>query len=240
MTALAGMAYNWAYFTTLDAAGLMQFLSITDEISSALTWLPSVLITYVGNVFVSNISKRSIQTNAFWYRIIIASWTAIIVFIFGQLGFWFSSSPDYQVVIAMAGLLWISVVPRLMTQFAWEAMPNSGFFFYIAPMLLFLIIAAGNRAGLADLGATKGDVTITIKGVPEISNIRPIRYLTKGVIYSKPDKQEITYTRWDGGVSITMRQAKIEQRFRICDLLNILCSPRETVAAPSNAPAGPH
>jgi hypothetical protein len=97
-------------------------------------------------------------------------------------------------------------------------------------MLLSLIIGAGNRVGLADLAATKGDTTITINAGPGITNVRPITYLAKGVIYRRPDTQEIIYTQWDGAVAITMQEAKIEKH-RICYLFDLaLCSRPETAA----------
>jgi hypothetical protein len=63
LTALAGMTYNWVYFSTLGAATLLQLFSITDEISSALTWLPGVLLIYVMNILSFNASTKSVHTN---------------------------------------------------------------------------------------------------------------------------------------------------------------------------------
>jgi hypothetical protein len=214
------MAYNWVYFGTLGAAGLLQLFSITDEISSALVWLPGILVMYGFNILSANISTKSMRANIAYLRILGTSWAAIIIFILGQLGFWFSASTDWQLVIAFGTLLWFSVAPRLIAQLGLEQIPNSVFLFYVAPGLLCLIVAAGNRIGLADLSATKGDTTITINAGTGITNVRPITYLAKGVIYRKLDTQGIIYTQWDGAVSITMQQAKIE-RYRICSLFHL-------------------
>lgn len=224
---MAGAAFNWAYFSTLGVPGFLQFFSTSDEVSSALAWLPGIVLAYTWDFVATNLSTNSAQANARLYDLISRRWSTVIIAVAGLLMFGFSGPSDYYPAIGMVGLLWVSVSRRVISQFGHDNLPHKTFIFFLVPGLMMLVLAEGNREGLAGLSGASHMTTIEIRGNPKLNDVRPIRYLARGVIY-ETSNGEIGYTQWNGGGSIKTRLPKLDRRYRVCVYLDLFCSGKDT------------
>jgi hypothetical protein len=112
LTAVAGIAYNWAYFSTLGVPGLTQLLSITDQVTSALGWLPGIMLTFLVNYLIGLLAPLSIaasQVYAIQYR---RRWILSVYGVLLIVATLFTDSNEYGAVLLALIFFWPLVPSR--------------------------------------------------------------------------------------------------------------------------------
>lgn len=231
-TVMSAIAYNWAYFQ-VAAPSAMQFLNISDQVSSALQWLPASILMYsfsiVFNLIVFHENRTQSQNTIYFSRKIlkvsIITWAEGLYFFTVVAVYFFSSTPDWSGFVSVLGLGWFIYLLVSAQRRSWIAQDE--FILTIGSALLMISLVTGNQDGLKDFTSTAGNATLITKEGTRIEPAVMLREIDKGVLLRIPANDKIMFVPWEDVSELTVSMNQLDRRSRICVDFNIFCSVKE-------------
>lgn len=226
LTIASAVFYNWAYFS-VAAPFAMQFLTIDDQISSALKWLPGVAVYYgIGAALSPFVPRKIIPGNpesaARNSMLVIIGSVLLCSIPFMLLLLYFVLAPSdwAPVIFPLAGLTFFVIRAF---EVRGVSLPTP-FLINTCLMLLILSLGFGNSYGLSDFVKTVGDVTLTTKSAgPTVSAVF-LREMEKGVLLRNLDDHKIEFIPWENIDTLSFSYAALDTHSRICNDFKIFCN----------------
>lgn len=224
ITVMMSVLYNWSYFEVAYPAG-MQLLTISDHVSSALTWLPGAILTYLVGAALNTI----IRVDVFPRRD--APTLRPRVFVWAENFFWaallavpvlLAQPTDWWGCTAVAGLVWLRFVLLLIARRGWKGLMPV-LLLIALPWLISASLIAGDRAALADFSATKGNATILLTDGASFDDDLVLRQLEKGVLVRNLRNDNVSFFRWEVVQQLTTHEGQIDHRWRSCIWFGLFC-----------------
>lgn len=220
LTVVSAVFYNWAYFSTV-APRVGQLLTISDQVSSALQWLPASIISYcVGLILNFGVMGRILGGRPLRHygpRTIVHITVAISI----TLAYFTSGPSNWDGVIATS-FMWVFYMLTVTMNQAW--LTQLRIFLIIAAMLMFISLSRGNANGLADLGSKTSDATLVTKEGPQIAPALVLREIEKGVLLRTIKDNKITFVPWEDVRELIVSPSQINRHTRMCIYFNMFCS----------------
>ncbi|WP_138919161.1 hypothetical protein [Acidiphilium sp. PM] len=228
VAAVAGAVYNWAYFAALGAPQLTEIFSISDEISSTITWLTGTIIIYLINYI--NFYFIAINSNQKYLSIFKRKITIYILFLLSFIIYLFTAKTDFISYIIVL-IIWYYFSEQFISRFGLENSSRAALLVIVAPTLLCYSFLNGGKAGTAAGLVDHGNNIIKFSNGQIKKNVELLRILNNGLIYRIPKTGLIDYVSWNGYVRVGIQGKKPDTHLRICTDFGFFCSVHDDFAS---------